>query len=93
MATITKESIVHDVMKVVELTKSESTTLVNSVIKSIGDAVTSGNRVEIRGFGVFECVDRKPKIGYNFRTGEGVQIPAKKTVKFKVSKSLDRTLN
>ena len=51
-----------------------------------------GNRLEFRDFGVFEIRDRKPRVAQNPRTLERVQVPAKKVVKFKVGKLMQRSL-
>ena len=92
-STVTKEKLVKSAMSRVELTKSEANDIVNAVIETMGDAIVAGNRIEIRGFGVFEKTTRKPKKGYNFKTQEEVVIPAKSSVKFKTSKTLERRLN
>lgn len=69
--------------------------IVDRVISVLIEAVVSGKKIEFRGFGVLEGVDRKPKIGRNPRKpldGQ-YQIPARKAVRFRLSKELFNKLN
>lgn len=66
---------------------------VNGMIDSMSVALAQGEKVVITGFGTFEPVERKPRMGRNPKTGEPVEIPAAKTVKFKPGKDLKGTLN
>ncbi len=67
--------------------------VVNAVFEEICNALSSGDRVEIRGFGVFAVRDRPGREGRNPRTGEKVKIPKKKVPHFKPGKSLKDLLN
>ena len=55
--------------------------------------IAGGDRVELRGFGVFQPRSHMTKIGYNPKTGERVAIPASRTVKFRPSAKLIREIN
>lgn len=55
---------------------------------AIGDALQSGNKVHLVGFGTFEVRDRAARTGRNLRTNEPVEIPASKQPAFKPGKSL-----
>ena len=58
----------------------------------IGAALQKGDSVSISGFGSFKVVNRKARKGRNPRTGEEIQIPASKAVKFTPSKALKEKL-
>ncbi len=76
-----------------EVTKKEAELIVNTIFGSIGDALSSGDRVEIRGFGSFTVRQRDPREARNPKSGEVVQIPAKKTPFFKTGKELKERVN
>ena len=56
-------------------------------------ALKRGERVELRGFGIFSSKIQKARISRNPKTGEKVNTPEKKTINFKVAKDLFRKLN
>ena len=61
---------------------------VDQILAYIGEAVADGNRVEIRGFGVFSYHDLSARQGRNPRTGGSVLVPSKRTIHFKPGKEL-----
>ena len=63
------------------------------VLKEIKETLKRGERVELRGFGVFYSNIQKARISRNPRTGEKVSTPKKKTIHFKMSKDLFKKLN
>ena len=63
------------------------------VVNAIMDAVKSGNKVGIQGFGTFEPRERKEKNGVNPSTGEKIVIPAKKSPVFKAGKAFKDMVN
>lgn len=70
------------------LNKKDAEVVVNTIFSSIGDALVSGDRVEIRGFGSFSIRERDAREARNPKSGEVVSIPAKKTPFFKTGKEL-----
>src|ERR1017187_7931019 len=62
--------------------------IVEPVFESMKKALESGDRIELRGFGVFNVKPRKTGIGRNPRTGAEVSIPPGKAVRFKPGKEL-----
>jgi integration host factor subunit beta len=66
---------------------------VNVVLDEISNALATGNRVEIRGFGVFAPTHRKPRIGRNPRTGEKVEVDGKVALAFRASRHILTRLN
>ena len=67
--------------------------IVNVVFDSITDALVSGERAELRGFGAFFAKDRAPRKGRNPRTGESVDVPGKRVPFFRTGKALHQQLN
>ena len=63
---------------------------VKCLINILSDSLSSGERVEIRGFGSFNLQYHEPRIGRNPRTGESVKIPGKHVPHFKPSKELKK---
>jgi DNA-binding protein HU-beta len=85
---MTKTQIVEAVAKNASVTKAEGARVMEAVIKSITDALSSGERVTITGFGTFEVRQRAARMGRNPQTGETIQIPAQRTPAFRAGKSL-----
>ncbi len=75
------------------LTRKESELVVNIVFDSIADALKSGEKVEIRGFGSFTVREREAREARNPKSGELVTIPAKRTPFFKTGKDLKERVN
>ena len=67
--------------------------IVNTIFDSIIDAMSRGNRVELRGFGAFSVKKRESRIGRNPRTGESVSVDEKHVPFFKTGKLLRDRLN
>ena len=67
--------------------------VVNVILEEISDALTRGDRVELRGFGAFSVRERQARMGRNPRTGEQVHVPAKRTPFFKMGRELKERLN
>jgi DNA-binding protein HU-beta len=68
--------------------KMKAEQAVDALFNSMKDALARGDRIELRGFGVFVVKPRKRGIGRNPRTGEEVAIPSGKTIRFKPGKEL-----
>ena len=67
--------------------------IVNAVLDEITDALSDGNRVELRGFGAFSVKNRPPRSGRNPRTGEPVFVEEKWVPFLKTGKELRERLN
>lgn len=83
-----KADLVRRVMDEVELPQTKASEAVNAVFEAMRDALTRGERIELRGFGVFLVKNRKRGIGRNPKTGVEVAIPPGKTIRFKPGKAL-----
>ena len=73
--------------------KKDLEKLVNIILKEIRATLKRGERVELRGFGVFSTNIQKARISRNPKTGEKVNTPQKKTIHFKMAKDLFKKLN
>lgn len=76
-----------------KLGKSDAERIVSTVFNEITKALVSGNRVELRGFGVLSVRTRKPRVARNPKTGESVSVALKKVPFFKAGKSINDALN
>ena len=63
------------------------------ILNEIKRALKRGDRVELRGFGVFSTNIQKASIRRNPKTGEKVNVPEKKTIHFKMAKEMFKKLN
>jgi DNA-binding protein HU-beta len=75
-----------------DISKAKAKEVVNSILAAIIDAAKRGEEVAIVGFGRFSVKERPAREGRNPRTGEALNIPASKSLGFKMSKSVGATL-
>jgi integration host factor subunit beta len=90
---MTKADLVEDVAKAAELTKKDAERLVEIVFESIIDTLNKGEKIELRGFGSFRVRERGARRGRNPKTGDPVNIPAKRVPYFKPGKELKELIN
>jgi integration host factor subunit beta len=90
---MTKADLIEEVSRVVELTRKESEVIVEALFDSIVRSLRTGDKIEIRGFGSFRTRERLARIGRNPKTGERVEVPAKRIPYFKPSKELKDLVN
>src|SRR6201996_4720055 len=83
-----KQDIIHQVIAKTGLPRNKAEAAVDTVFESLKKALASGDRIELRGFGVFNVRPRKTGIGRNPRTGAEVTITPGKAVRFKPGKEL-----
>ena len=83
-----KLDIIVEVVNKTGITKAKAEQAVETVFESMKNALARGDRIELRGFGVFNVRPRKTGIGRNPRTGAEVHIPPGKSVRFKPGKEL-----
>src|ERR1700680_1890378 len=76
--SMTKAELVEEVSRGSDLTKKHSEVIVDTVFKSIIDALHRGEKIELRGFGSFRLRKREPRKGRNPKTGDKVGVPPKK---------------
>ena len=85
---VIKLDIVNRVADRTGVPKMKAEQAVDALFHSMKEALTRGERIELRGFGVFVVKPRKRGVGRNPRTGEEVAIPSGKTIRFKPGKEL-----
>jgi len=90
---MTKAELVDEVARQADLTRKHSEVIVDAVFSSIVDALTQGDKIELRGFGSFRVRRRGSRTGRNPKTGQGVVVPAKKVPYFKPGKELRELIN
>ena len=73
--------------------KKDLEKITNCILTEIRSTLKRGERVELRGFGVFSTNTQKARISRNPKTGEKVNTPEKKTIHFKMAKDLFKKLN
>jgi len=90
---MTKAELVDEVARATQLTKKHAEIIVNTVFDSIVHSLKEGEKIELRGFGSFRIRHRGPRLGRNPKTGERVEVPAKRIPYFKPGKELREMLN
>ena len=94
MSTITKKDLARSVADAIGCKNNLTLQMVDSLFESMRETLIEGNRIEIRGFGVLEVKDTKPKpAARNPRTGEVVYVPARRKTHFKPGKQLKEALH
>ena len=91
--SMTKAALVEEVARVADLTKKHSEVIVETVFRSIIDALQRGEKIELRGFGSFRLRHREPRKGRNPKTGDRVDVPSKRVPYFKPGKELKDLVN
>ena len=90
---MTKAELVEEVSRVSDLTKKHSEVVVETVFRSIVDALRRGEKIELRGFGSFRLRQRESRKGRNPKTGDRVDVPPKRVPYFKPGKELKDLIN
>lgn len=71
-----------------QLSAADADIAVKTILEAMTNALSNGQRIEIRGFGSFSLSERAPRVGRNPKTGEKVLVPGKKVPHFKAGKQL-----
>ena len=88
-----KQDLINKVAAQTGNTKKLTTIIIETAIAAIGDALSEGDEVILKGFGSFKPSERAARVGRNPSTGASMEIPAKNSVKFKAGKLLTAALN
>ncbi len=91
--SMTKAALVEEVARVADLTKKHSEVIVETVFRSIIEALHRGEKIELRGFGSFRLRRRERRKGRNPKTGDRVDVPSKRVPYFKPGKELKELIN
>ena len=90
---MTKSDLIQRIAEKLKMPTARAESIVNTVFGAMVDALTKGDRIEIRGFGTFEVRSYKGYEGRNPKTGNPVQVAPKKLPFFKIGKELHERLN
>ncbi len=90
---MTKADLVERVAKEADMTKKDAEQLVEIIFDSIIASLNKGEKIELRGFGSFRVRQRNARKGRNPKTGDSVDIPAKRVAYFKPGKELKEVIN
>lgn len=93
MATVTKAELASIIAKDVGIKRAVALKAVDAAFEAMRESIVKGNRIEVRGFGAWrvENTNRKPS-ARNPKTGEVIDVPARRKVRFKVGKEIKREL-
>lgn len=90
---MTKSELIERMTQKTNLIKKKVEGVVNTVFDTMFEALVSGDRIEIRGFGSWYVKEYKSYVGRNPKTGEAVSVPPKKLPFFKVGKELKKRID
>lgn len=90
---MTKAELIFLISDNAGLTKAEATKVLAATLESITDALKSGDKVSLIGFGTFSVSLRATRTGKNPQTGKALTIPASKAAKFKAGQQLRDAVN
>jgi integration host factor subunit alpha len=91
--TVTRVELCDAVYRTIGLSRSESSTLVELVLKEISDSVTRGETVKLSSFGTFNVRQKGKRMGRNPKTGAEVPISPRRVVAFKASAIMKQQIN
>src|SRR5205809_1736807 len=90
---MTTADLVEEVSRVTELTRKDSEVIVDTLFESVIKALKNGDKLEVRGFGSFRVRQRNARVRRKPKTGEKVEVPAKRVPYIKPSKLLKDLIN
>jgi DNA-binding protein HU-beta len=90
---VTKTQLIDAVSASAGHTKKDTETVIEAFITEVSGALAKGEKVDLRGFGNFVAREKKARQGRNPKTGETIEIAARKAVAFKPSKELASKVN
>ena len=93
MAIVKSKLLKHLAKNYPNFLKKDLEKFTNIILNEIKFALKRGDRVELRGFGVFSTNIQKARISRNPKTGEKINTPQKKTIHFKMAKDMFKKLN
>jgi DNA-binding protein HU-beta len=85
--------LVEKVAEAIGMPKATASRAAEAVIQAIIDAAKAGDEVRVTGLGIFDVVTREARPGRNPQTGESIDIPASKALRFRAGKAAKDQLN
>ena len=92
MSTVTKKELISRIAERTQAKRILVKNIIQSFLDEITDELSNGNRLEFRDFGVFETRQRAARMAQNPKTLERVDVPPKRTVKFKMGRLMRENL-
>ena len=91
--TLTKKELAQNLSDQTELSLADAKKFVDLFFDTIKEQLNSGKTVKLSGFGTFDIVQTKERVGRNPKTMEEFPIPSKRKVKFTVSPNVKKSIN
>ena len=92
MATRTKKELIDHIAEATGQSRTTVRAVVQQLLSEVIHELGQGNRLELRNFGVFEIKQWRYRTGHNPKTGEKVEVPPRRTVKFKPGRRMCQAL-
>ncbi|KPJ72293.1 hypothetical protein AMJ52_06790 [candidate division TA06 bacterium DG_78] len=89
---MTKAELIEKIAAKAKISKRAANIALNTFVESVTGALKRGDRVALVGFGTFSVAKRKARTARNPRTGETIQVPAKRAPKFKAGRELKKAV-
>jgi integration host factor subunit beta len=93
MATVTKKDLIDRISTETAIKRTDVKLVIQAFLDQVTSELGNGNRLEFRDFGVFEVRDRAARVAQNPKTLEPVQVPSRRTVKFKIGRKMREALD
>ena len=91
--TITKKDLAERIADTTGLSRTQVRDVLGEVLEQIAAELARGNRIEFRGFGVFDTKVKAARVAQNPRTLEPVEVPQRRTVRFKPGSEMKATVD
>ena len=88
-----KKELVEAMADAADISKAQAEKALNGLLMAVTGALANGDKVTLVGFGTFSVAQRSARKAKNPRTGEEIEIPAKKVAKFKAGSKLSEAVN
>jgi DNA-binding protein HU-beta len=88
-----KADLINSISKKTGLSKSKTNEVIDAFVESVTDSLKKGEKVTLVNFGTFNISERDSRSGRNPKTGETIEIPAKRVARFKVGSGLAKNIN
>lgn len=88
-----KSELINAVASKTALTKTKASEVIDTILESIKETLSSGDKVTLVGFGTFGVTKRNARKGHNPKTGASIDIPEKTVARFKAGTSLSESVN
>ncbi|HET6488160.1 MAG TPA: HU family DNA-binding protein [Syntrophales bacterium] len=90
---MTKQDMINRMAAKARISKAAAGRALETYIEAVGEELKETGRLGLVGFGTFNCVQRKARTGRNPKTGNAIDIPARKVVRFRAGKGLSDVVN